>query len=240
MAPLRHGLLVAFVLVFVSPFFVPSAHSEDAPPASNRSRIQITSPRAGQSNERVATIKGTAVGLEGHRLTLVLNGVPLSIANKNGHFETKQVLAPGWNSIRVAGASANGPVEDALAVYANVPRKDLRITLTWDTPSTDLDLWVTGPDGEKVFYQHKHGQAGGVLDTDVTDGYGPETYTLARSRPGTYKVEVHYYSGAQASRATVNVIEGEGTPSERRRTFEGALLVKGEVLRIAEFEVQTR
>lgn len=238
MTSLRPALLVALALVLVSPLVPPSAHGEDAPAASNRGRIQITSPRGGQSDERVATIKGTAVGLEGQRLTLVLNGVPLSIANKNGHFETKQVLAPGWNSIRVAGASADGPVEDALAVYANVPRKDLRITLTWDTQATDLDLWVTGPDGEKVFYKHKQGKAGGVLDTDVTDGHSPETYTLARSRPGTYKVEVHFYGGAEASRATVNVIEGEGTPSERRRTFQGALLVKGEVLPIAAFEVQ--
>ncbi len=47
-----------------------------------------------------------------------------------------------------------------------------------------MDLWVTGPDGEKVFYSNQRGKAGGTLDVDVTDGYGPETYTQARLQPG--------------------------------------------------------
>ncbi len=175
--------------------------------------VRITTPRGGQTKARLVTIAGELQGVEAQRLTLVLNGVPLSIPTENEKFSTPQVLSPGWNTIRVvAGGEAGAEaVSDEVAVYAMVPPKDLRVTLTWDTPATDIDLWVTGPDGEKVFYQQKQGKAGGTLDTDVTTGYGPETYTQARVQPGTYRVQAHYYGGGIPTRVTVTVVRGEGT-----------------------------
>ena len=197
--------------------------------------IQLTSPRGGQTSARLAEIQGTIQGHSGKRLTLVLNGVPLSIAHNGAQFQTKQVLAPGWNTIRVRAEQGTRHVEDEVAVFAQVPRKDLRVAMTWDTPKTDIDLWITGPDGEKVFYSNKQGKAGGSLDVDVTDGYGPETYTQAKLQPGTYRIQAHYYSGRQPTRVTVTVLRGEGTPKESRRVFKGILLRKGEVLEVGTF-----
>lgn len=227
MRSLRSGAVLgaALVLAFGANLSPAPADDQGATPPF----VRITGPRGGQTKERVVEVTGEVHGVTGKRLTLVMGGVPLSIPHDGGKFTTRQVLAPGWNSIRVIGTVGTGRVSDERAVYARVPRKDLRITMTWDTPNTDLDLWITGPDGEKVFYSHKQGKAGGVLDVDVTDGYGPETYTQARVQPGTYRVQAHYYSGNVPTRVELTVIRGEGTPTETRTTHR-AILLKGKDL----------
>jgi uncharacterized protein YfaP (DUF2135 family) len=224
--------LTATLLTLAGALLLPSARDDKPLPS-----VRITSPRGGQTKERVVTIRGELAGIQGDRLTLVLNGVPLSIARQGDAFESAQVLAPGLNTIRVVAPASSATVEDAVAVFASVPAKDLRVTLTWDTPGTDIDLWVTGPDGEKVFYQRRNGAEGGTLDTDVTTGYGPETYTQARVRPGTYRVQAHYYGGQAPTRVAVNVIRGEGTLAEERREFRAVLLKPGEVVEVGEFVV---
>ncbi len=213
-----------------------SAPARDAAPTA-KPMIRITSPRGGQTRERVVTIQGEVTGVTSKRLTLVLNGVPLSIPRDGNKFATQQVLAPGWNAIRVRGGSELRAVEDQVAVFAKVPRKDLRITLTWDTAGTDVDLWVTGPDGEKVNYQNKQGKAGGTLDVDVTSGRGPETYTQARLARGTYRIQAHFYGNGPPTKVEVTLIEGEGTVDERRKTFQGILLRKDDVLEVGQLVV---
>ncbi len=72
---------------------------------------------------------------------------------------------------------------------------------------------------------------------DGTTGYGPETYTQARALPGTYRVQAHYYSGHPPTRLTVNVVQGEGTPDERRSTLRGVLLKKDDVVQVGEYVI---
>jgi uncharacterized protein YfaP (DUF2135 family) len=200
--------------------------------------LRITSPRGGQTRLRVVKIAGTVQGVDAERLTLVLNGVPLSIPRDGASFSTEQVLAPGPNTIRVIAEEKGGVVEDEVVVHAIVPPKNLRITLTWDTPGTDIDLWVTGPDGVKIYYQNKQGATGGTLDTDVTTGFGPETYTQARAVPGTYRVQAHYYGGGPPTRVTVTVVQGEGTPKERRDVLRAVLLKKDDVVQVGEYVIE--
>lgn len=228
---MRRLMIALFVAALSAAMISPLLAERPAPTA----RVHITSPRGGQTRARIVRIAGTLHDVKAERLTLVLNGVPLSIPRNGDAFDTQQVLAPGPNTIRVLAEEAGGAVADQVSVHALVPPKDLRITLTWDTPGTDVDLWVTGPDGEKVYYQHKQGKAGGTLDTDVTSGYGPETYTQARTEPGTYRVQAHYYGGAAPSRVTVTVIRGEGTASEERRVFRDVLLAVNDVSEVGEF-----
>lgn len=218
---------------------LPVERSAPAEPARVAPRLTLTAPRGGQTQERVVTIRGTCAGVKAERLTLVLNGIPLSIPRNGDGFESPQVLAPGLNTIRVLAAEPGGVVEDSVALYARVPAKDLRVTLTWDTPGTDVDLWVTGPDGEKVFYGHRNGSLGGSLDTDVTTGFGPETFTVARLFKGAWRIQAHYYGGQSYGGPTptwieVNVIEREGQADEARRIFRGLLVAAGDVLEVGE------
>jgi hypothetical protein len=80
---------------------------------------------------------------------------------------------------------------------------DLRVTISWNTDNTDVDLWVMEPDGTKCFYQNQKTSSGGQLSQDQTQGYGPERYQVQKALPGVYTVIVHYY------RADANLLGGE-------------------------------
>jgi tetratricopeptide (TPR) repeat protein len=83
------------------------------------------------------------------------------------------------------------------------PKSDLRVTISWNTDATDVDLWVIEPDGTKCFYQHARTKNGGELSQDQTQGYGPERYQVKAAQPGVYTVLVHYY------RPNPNLLGGE-------------------------------
>ena len=216
--------------------FAVAAHwAATAPEAPQALGIHIQRPLGGQTAERVVTVQGTVTGYRGDRITLVANGIPMTVPLQNGGFTLPQVLSPGANAFRAVVEQDGASAEDSVALHASVPSKDLRVTLTWDTPGTDVDLWVTGPDGEKVMYNNRQGKAGGILDTDVTSGFGPETYTQARLQKGTYRVQAHYYGGQQPSRVEVTSIRFEGTPEEERRVFHAILWKTGDVAEVGEF-----
>ncbi|RKH33260.1 DUF2135 domain-containing protein [Corallococcus praedator] len=75
---------------------------------------------------------------------------------------------------------------------------DYQLTTHWNSDSTDIDLWVIEPNGEKCFYQHKETRLGGKLFWDITDGLGPELYHARKAAPGPYHVVVHYYGNNSA------------------------------------------
>ncbi|MDC0709299.1 DUF2135 domain-containing protein [Stigmatella sp. ncwal1] len=77
-----------------------------------------------------------------------------------------------------------------------------QLTTHWNSDSTDIDLWVIEPNGERCFYSHKNTSLGGHLFWDITDGLGPELYHARKVAPGTYHVVVHYY-GNNSSRYVV-------------------------------------
>ena len=80
---------------------------------------------------------------------------------------------------------------------------DLRVTASWNTDGTDVDLWVVEPGGEACGYDHKETKSGGKLLDDLTSGYGPERYQLPNAPKGEYVVLVNYYS------ANANLIASE-------------------------------
>lgn len=111
---------------------------------------------------------------------------------------------------------------DSLDLHGGV-ENDIKVFLSWDTDRTDVDLWVTTPSGQKVFYGAKSGAHGERLFDDVTTGYGPESFTAHAAAPGPYTVTVHYFGarpGAfKEARGEVLVILNEGRPNETRRAF---------------------
>ncbi|HEX5270158.1 MAG TPA: VIT domain-containing protein [Gemmataceae bacterium] len=118
---------------------------------------------------------------------------------------------------------------------------DLRVTISWNTDDTDVDLWVIEPDGEKCFYQHKQTKGGGELSDDMTQGYGPERYRITALAKGRYRVMVHYY------RANPNLLAGEtnvnvvvtrhaGTPQETTERHTVILKKQGEAVEVCRVE----
>lgn len=141
------------------------------------------------------------------------------------------------------GAQAEGLLKqiESLGISGGVVN-DIKVFLSWDTDRTDVDLWVTNPRGEKVFYQHKQGALGDALYDDVTTGYGPESYSAREAAPGAYLVQVNYYqTDRQAfaeARGEVTVILDEGTARETRRVLPYRLFEEGQTVSVAKIEVK--
>ena len=98
---------------------------------------------------------------------------------------------------------------------------DLRVTISWNTDQTDVDLWVIEPGGEKCFYGHQKTSNGGELTQDITNGYGPERYQMIKAKKGEYRIIVHFYGDHRGNKQIVegthvNVVvrRNAGTPQE--------------------------
>jgi tetratricopeptide (TPR) repeat protein len=125
---------------------------------------------------------------------------------------------------------------DALGLKGGL-ENDVHIYLTWDTDRTDVDLWVTTPSGEKVFYGHKEGKSGEALFDDVTNGYGPESFTAKAAASGDYLVQVNYFGGRRGAfpeaRGEVIVVLDEGRPSERKHVLPYRLFAEKDTVTVA-------
>jgi tetratricopeptide (TPR) repeat protein len=102
---------------------------------------------------------------------------------------------------------------------------DLRVVIEWNTPATDLDLWVTEPNGETAMYSNPLTALGGRLSNDMTFGFGPEEYLLRRAPDGRFSVDVDVYAVDQlhpngASTVTARLIHNFGRADERTEILD--------------------
>ncbi len=106
-------------------------------------------------------------------------------------------------------------------LIASMPA-DVRVVMNWNKNNTDIDLWVTDPDGEKCFYSHNNTAMGGRMSDDFTEGFGPEQFMLKTGAKGKYKIQINYYNDTQVTMAGPTTIMAEiflhyGTASEERK-----------------------
>ena len=119
----------------------------------------------------------------------------------------------------------------------------MRAVLTWDADNTDMDLWVTQPDGEQASYSNRATAVGGRMSQDFTGGYGPEEYVIRRAPSGRYRIEAHYYGSREqlvSGAVTVQVwlATGFGTKAQDDRRVMVRLLPDSDHLLVGEFDVQ--
>jgi hypothetical protein len=86
----------------------------------------------------------------------------------------------------------------------------LEIALSWSAPA-DLDLHVTDPYGETVYYYHPRTVAGGVLMQDVQCGVGATgqesiQYADGTAAAGPYRVDIHYFRSCGAGQIQWNLL----------------------------------
>lgn len=85
-----------------------------------------------------------------------------------------------------------------------------RFNLTW-TGSTDLDLYVTDPNGDTISYINVSSPSGGLLDVDCLGscpgGNSENIFWETGGPSGTYSFYVNYFSGVDATPFTVTVFE---------------------------------
>jgi hypothetical protein len=153
----------------------------------------------------------------------------------------EETLLPEINSLIAARADKIN--------FSNIPAKlvknmpvDLRVVLNWNMNDTDIDLWVTDPNGEKCYYSHRNTAIGGRISHDFTRGLGPEQFMLKHAVKGKYTVEVNYYGDRQmkiagATTIMLEVFTGYGTQQQTRKIITMQMLPesKGTVF-IGEFD----
>jgi hypothetical protein len=186
-----------------------------------------------------------AEAIERFRTIVAQSNTPAKI-----RYPAKQRLAQLYAAKRI-GALARSDSSEAEACERLIAElgvkggavNDIKVYLTWDTDRTDVDLWVINPRGERIYYRHKKGKLGGALYDDVTDGYGPESFTASKATPGTYVIKVHYYSGNRGAfseaRGEVVVILREGTPQEQRHVLPYRLFTPKQAVTVARVTVRS-
>ena len=119
---------------------------------------------------------------------------------------------------------------------------DLRVVLNWDADNSDMDLWVTDPNGERAYYGNRLTRQGGRMSADLTSGYGPEEFMLKQAIPGKYKVEANYFGNRQqlvSGSVTLRLalITGFGKPTANEQAVILRLKDRQETVLVGEFEV---
>ena len=110
-------------------------------------------------------------------------------------FRGFETLALMDANLAVQRYRALGGVDHALpARLVAMLDTDIRIVVEWNTPRTDLDLWVTQPDGERVGFSSTLSSAGGRLTGDVTNGFGPEEFLIRSAPRGRYTIEIDSFA----------------------------------------------
>jgi len=120
---------------------------------------------------------------------------------------------------------------------------DLRTVLTWDADNTDMDLWVTDPNGEAAFYGNRLTYQGGHMSRDFTGGLGPEEFMLKRAKAGTYEVRVKFYGHNQQVLSPYTTVmmkfsSGFGTDGQKDQDIVLRLSGRGESVFVGTFEVK--
>ncbi len=120
---------------------------------------------------------------------------------------------------------------------------DLRVVLAWDADNSDMDLWVTDPNGERAYYGNRLTYQGGQMSQDFTGGYGPEQFSLRNAKPGKYKVEANYFGSRQqlvtgATTLMLRLTTHWGTPKQKDQRVTMRLKDRAETVLVGEFEVK--
>lgn len=135
---------------------------------------------------------------------------------------------------------------DASAVDPRLRRAmplDLRVVLSWDSDNSDMDLWVTDPNGERAYYGNRLTYQGGQMSRDFTGGYGPEQFSLRQAKPGKYRVEANYFGSREqlvtgATTLTLRLSTHWGSRRQQDQYVTLRLKDDAETVLVGEFEVR--
>lgn len=163
--------------------------------------ITITSPENNATwDSGVLNVIGTIVldnsnPFTGDTAVLSLNGIDQQIYVNNGSFDVTIPIANGDNTIVIRANGPNGDtgISSILTVHGSFTEPDIRVTLTWNTPTSDMDLHVWNPQGEHSWYNNTI-ISDGSLDIDKQRGYGPENFTATTGLAGVYTVKINSFS----------------------------------------------
>ena len=130
-----------------------------------------------------------------------------------------------------AAAPASGPFGTLLTQNINMIRVgsgDVQVSVAWDAP-TDVDLHVTDPANEEIYFANTTSASGGELDLDsnaacTIDNINNENivWPVGGAPTGSYSVDLVYWSACSQPQSNYTVtifVQGQAT-----QTFSGTLV----------------
>ena len=126
------------------------------------------------------------------------------------------------------------------SVFLKNLEMDMRIMMTWDADSTDIDMHVIEPSDEEVYYKHQRSSSGGLLSHDVTTGYGPEEFLHKIAPKGKYVVKTNYFASHQQklvgpATITVTFYTNWGRKNQESKTMTLRLDKEKEKVKVGEY-----
>jgi len=208
----------------------------DEPVAANPEDCPVIEVELLEFDEVVGTVRvvATVANTDADTVILFQDGQPsiMSLADLWGEavsvggreFEQLAFLHPGTNTFRVFAANAGCTTLSEPVTQEWTPPEGsdfyFRVTLTWDTDTSDIDLHAWTPDDQHMYYGNGTVNAG-ELDVDDVDGYGPENFTVNSPIRGRYRIAVNSYDLSDADHANclVRVISGGLASNSVVRTY---------------------
>lgn len=186
---------------------------------------------------------GLALAATGRRQEAIEHLYEIVATPWDGRFDEVELVA--LNELNAIVATSPTRLDTRFVdprLLRNLP-VDLRAVLAWDSDNSDMDLWVTDPNGERCYYGNRLTAQGGQLSDDFTGGYGPEEFLLRDAKPGKYRVEANFYGDRQqivtgATTLMLTLTTGWGTPARKDQAVTLRLNDAKETVLVGEFEVQ--
>lgn len=186
---------------------------------------------------------GLALAAAGQRQEGIVHLYDVAARPWDSRFSEVELVA--LNEMNAVIATSPQPLDTAFTdrrLLRNMPL-DLRVVLAWDSDNSDMDLWVTDPNGERCYYGNRNTYQGGLLSDDFTGGYGPEEFVLRKAKPGKYKVEANFFGDRQqivtgATTLSMMLSTGWGTKRQQNETVTLRLNGQSETVFVGEFQVK--
>ncbi|MDH0658492.1 VIT domain-containing protein [Empedobacter sp. GD03865] len=141
-----------------------------------------------------------------HLYKVLTNDYSVEIANRDR--DITEIIVPEVNNLISLHRKELNLSKINKDIIVDIP-VDIRVVMNWNKDMTDIDLWVTDPNGEKCFYGHRTTAIGGRMSEDVTQGFGPEQFMLKKAIKGKYKIETNFFGERQMSISGPTTISAE-------------------------------
>ena len=118
---------------------------------------------------------------------------------------------------------------------------DYRVVLDWSKDNQEIDLWLTQPDGTKIYYGAPiTADNNGIVYNHTTFRYGPEELIIKKAKNGEYNIQVEYYANqSQTLKEPViirlEIITNYGRKNEKRQIIVRRVENVKEFLEIGKF-----
>jgi hypothetical protein len=175
---------------------------------------------AGQRLERVAEAGGSSPAGRA-ALELAIDSYRVTVEQRPDH--------PSSHRLYAYALVKAGRHEDAfMAIFAGAtrsyPPSRLLGVIHWETDANDVDFHIYDSEGGHAYHANKRLRSGGRLYADVTNGYGPECFTIEGTpSAGPYTLQAHYFSmgpmGYGMGKLQILRHDGKGGLSFEERPF---------------------